>query len=1090
MMKTYATPISLVGATLVVSGGLALALAPGMEWLPAVNAGLGALLVALAGVLNPDLFRHYGRWLNAFWGGIMVFAILVMVNFLANRYPQRLDVTEGSLHSLSPLTVQTLESLEIDVEAIAFMEGGKDDVLRGLLEQFSVHGAERFSYEFVDPDRDPVRTRDYGVRSYNTLVIGATPDSRQRLTELTEKKITDALLKVSRNRREVVYVSVGHGERGFSDREQDMKPLLERLREIDYTVHDSLLLAREGEVPSDCSALLIAGPRTGFLRTEVDAVRRYLASGGAVFLLLDPLYVTGLEELIGEWGVEVGDNFVIDTSGIGSLFGLNFTIPVVTTYDGDHPIVRQHRSGVMTFFELARSVRLDSTAIRTIQADAAVLASTSEASWGEVDLSVLRESGGEQTVSLDDNDLPGPVGLAVAVHDSAGAGGRLVVFGDSDIATARYFGLQGNGDFVLNALSWLVEDESLISIRPREAGYRPIALTGGQSDLIFWLTVILYPGAVAILGFVVVSRKGRWSVKDLVAAGLGVVLSLGVLALLNFIGDKYHLRFDLTEDGLYTLSTDTRQVLEQAEGEGKLIQVKTFMGDMEGGRYQDIMKEFGYLTPNFEHELIDPQKEALQVRQYDVRERGTSIIEVTGDGKVASERITEQSEEALTNAIRRALVADERIIAFTGGHGEGELTSVDGEGFSILNGRLKEMNLEIETDIDVGKDALDHVSLLTILGPERALSEQAVEAVRQYLQGGGDLLLLVDPTKDSGLEDLLRDEYDIDIGANFIVDLSGLGQLFGADVSVPVVINYADHPITARMTRGTMSFFPWARSVAAMTRVGGATELLHTDRNAWGETDLGVARGEGGEVDFDADSDYPGPLSLAVAVTVDADSAAAGGSTRIVVFGDTDFASNQYFGQQANGELLAGAVRWLVEGEGNLDIPPREPRFNPINLAGQAGTTVLWLSVFVLPFVVALSGFVIMLRRGYATYASGFASWLVFNFVAIAVYYFVVAVIGLSEGSIARGDGLLLLALLCAGVAYGLFRRRSSVWPLALGAAVANAGLSFVVIPEDTLQLVFAGLSIANVCILVWIRQDFQPAGDVAPTPVSPPLSG
>ncbi|MBT6147160.1 MAG: hypothetical protein HOH74_17120, partial [Gemmatimonadetes bacterium] len=797
-----------------------------------------------------------------------------------------------------------------------------------------------------------------------------------------------------------------------------------------------------------------------------------------------PLHVTGLEGLLGEWGIEVGDNFVIDTSGIGSLFGLDFTIPVVNSYDPAHPIVRQHRSGVMTFFELARSVRLDSMALQTIQADAAVLARTSEASWGEVDLSVLRESGGEQTVSLDDNDLPGPVGLAVAVHDTSGEGGRLVVFGDSDIATGRYFGLQGNGDFVLNALSWLAEDESLISIRPREAGYRPIALTETQSDWVFWITVVLYPGLVAVLGFVVVSRKGRWSIKDLLAAGLGVVLSLGVLALLNFVGDKYHVRVDLTEDGLYTLAPDTRQVLQQAEDEGKLVRVKTFMSDLEGGRYQDLMKEFGYQTPNFEHEIIDPQKDALQVRQYDVRERGTSIVEVTGDGRVAAERITTQSEEALTNAIRRALIADERIIAFTAGHGEGELTGVDGDGFSIFNGRLKELNLEIETGVRLAGDALDHISLLTILGPDTALSTEAVDAVRQYLQRGGDLLLLVDPATSSGLEDLLRDEYSIDIGDNFIVDLSGLGQLFGADVSVPVVINYADHPITERMTRGTMSFFPWARSVAALTSGDGVIELLHTDRNAWGESDLGVVHGTSQEVDFDAESDNPGPLSLAVAATVEVDSL-EGESTRIVVFGDTDFASNQYFGQQANGELLASAVRWLAEGEWNLDIPPKEPRFNPINLAGNAGSTVLWLSVFVLPFAVALSGFVIMLRRGYATYASGFASWLVYNFVAIAVYYFIVAVIGASEGSIVRGEGFLLLTLLCATVAHGLFCRRPSVWPLALGVAVANAGLSFVVIPEDTMQFVFTALSIANVCILVWIRRDFQAPAGAEPVPVS-----
>ena len=86
--------------------------------------------------------------------------------------------------------------------------------------------------------------------------------------------------------------------------------------------------------------------------------------------------------------------------------------------------------------------------------------------------------------SLDEGvDTPGPISLAVAVE---GEGGRLVVFGDSDFATNQYFDYQGNGDLqLLNALSWLPEDESLISIRPRQAGYNPIALTDSQGEWIF-----------------------------------------------------------------------------------------------------------------------------------------------------------------------------------------------------------------------------------------------------------------------------------------------------------------------------------------------------------------------------------------------------------------------------------------------------------------------------------------------------------------------------------------------------------------------------------------------------------------------------
>ena len=183
----------------------------------------------------------------------------------------------------------------------------------------------------------------------------------------------------------------------------------------------------------------------------------------------------------------------------------------------------------MTFFQLGRSVHFDEGSGR----EGGPLVMTSEAGWAETDLSVLT-SEGDQTVKLDEGvDQPGPVSLAVAARDTE-AGGRLVVFGDSDFATNQYFGVQGNGDLALNALSWLAEDEALISIRPREPGHNPIALTESDSEWIFWLSVVLYPGLIALVGIVVVSRKGRWSLADLSAAGLGIVISLGIAALVNF----------------------------------------------------------------------------------------------------------------------------------------------------------------------------------------------------------------------------------------------------------------------------------------------------------------------------------------------------------------------------------------------------------------------------------------------------------------------------------------------------------------------------------------------------------------------------
>ncbi len=1068
-MRDFAIPISLVGAALLVVGGLAYLVSPETGSIGLINAGFGAVLVLSAGLLNADLFRQYGRWLNAFWGGIMVFGILTMINFLGNRYAERVDLTEGQLHSLSDLTIETLQNLDRDVEALAFMEGGEHPELDLLLAEFSNRGS-RFSYEIIDPDRDPVRMEENGIRRYNTLLI-KSGEKQQQVTELEEREITNALLKVTRERQDRVYLSVGHGEHDPGNGAGGLGLLKERLGEIDYAVDDSLFLARAERVPTDCAVLIIAGPRTPFLPTEVDALRAYLDGGGAVMALLDPLYESGLEELLSEWGVSLGDDFVIDTSGIGSLFGLDFTTPVSVSY-GDHPITRKHR-GVMTFYQLGRSVRFDpASADEPVEGSA--LALTSEAGWAETDLSVLRGEG-DNTVKLDEGiDVPGPVSLAVAAERR---GGRLVVFGDSDFATNQYFDYQGNGDLALNALSWLAEDESLISIRPRQAGYNPIALTDSQGEWIFWISVVFYPLAIALVGLLVVSRKGRWSLPELVGAGLGIALSLGIAALLNFLGDRYNIRHDMTADALYTLSDDSKRLLRTVEEQGQYIQVKTFMSDMEGMRFQDLMKEYRHLSKHFDFELVDPQKNALQVKQNNIRERGTSIVEVRGDGQVRSERIVQMSEEALSNAILKALQARDMKAYFTSGHGEAELDQVDGKGYSQLKGRLRELNFEVKSGLVVQDGVPEDASLVVVLAPKERFRAAEVEVLQRYLDGGGRALFLLDPGAPTGLEALL-DAYSIELGQDFVVDLSGLGQLFGADVSVPVVINYGDHPISERLSSGTMSFFPLARSVRPAghrLKNPDITALALTHQSSWGESDLSPVTGEGGQVEFDPEVDLRGPVSLAVAVRAAADtSIARDGQVRIVVFGDADFAANEYFAQQANGDLVANSVEWLTEGDDRLEIVDRRPAHNPINLIGNQGSVVLWVSVFVLPFAVALSGLVMVLKRGYQNYADGFISWLIYSFAANAVFLLISAVVALSEAKGLEGQLHLLGGLLCGAIAFGLYQRAGQVWLPALVAALLSVLAGFWVIPNETIQLLYAATFIVNAAILVWIRRVFE----------------
>jgi ABC-type uncharacterized transport system involved in gliding motility auxiliary subunit len=1067
-MKGYTVPLSLVGACLALAGILAYGLDAGDGTLGLVNLGLGIVLVVAAGVLNPDLFRQYGRWLNAFWGVLMVLGIILMVNFLGVRYHQRFDWTAGKLHSLSDLTTETLANLPVDVQALAFMEEGKNDKLESLLKEFSVQGS-RFDFEMVDPDRDPERTVEYGVQTYNTLVL-ATAEKQQKVTELNEKEITNALLKVVRDRQEKVYLTVGHGEVGAGDGERDLGQLRARLEDFGYTIEDSLLIARQGQIPQDCAVLLIAAPKTPFFDSEIQAIQGYLAEGGAAFILLDPLYRTGLEETLSQWGVQIGEDFVIDNSGIGSLFGLDATSPVVVSY-GEHPITQKHR-GLMTIYELVRSVRFEGGQPGL---EGVSLASTSESGWAETDLSVLQSKGNHSVEMNKGVDTPGPISLGVAVQSPQG--GRLVVFGDADFAGNRYFNTQGNGDLALNILSWLAEDEGLISIRPRESGYNPIALTESQSETIFWVTVVLYPVLIGVVGLMVVSRQGRWSVKDLMAVGLGVVLSLGVVALVNFIGNRYHYRYDLTQGQLFTLSDDTKSVLERVNDKNYYVSVKTFMAKEEGMRFQEVMDEYKYVSANFDYEILDPQKKTLEVQQYGIRERGTSVIDVLGDGKVRSERITAQSEEALSNAIQRALRSEDKKIFFTSGHGEGRLADVDSKGFSSLNGRIKEMNFQIVEGLELAQGIPADATMLGILAPKQAFSEAEAAVVADFLNKGKSAFILLDPGIVTGLEGVL-DEYSIELGQDFIVDLNPIGrQLFGADVSVPVILRYGRHAITEKLPQGTLTFFPLSRSVNVadhQRRNPQIEPLLQTDPNSWGETDLGPITGSSGQVEFNEEIDRQGPLSLGVAVTADADtSVQTQEKTRLVIIGDSDFATNQYFAQQANGALAVSSIEWLAEGEDKLSIETRSPSFNPINLVSNSGEVILWVSVFILPFAVALSGLVIMLRRGYDTHAGGFIIWLMYTFSGSAVFFFIQGVIGLGEGDFVRGQGYLLLAFLEAAVAFGIFRRDPLAWVPALGLAVVNAGVGFVAIPYDVGQLIYAGLFIANAALLVWIKKAF-----------------
>ncbi|MFQ6618296.1 MAG: hypothetical protein ACE5QV_06375, partial [Fidelibacterota bacterium] len=112
----------------------------------------------------------------------------------------------------------------------------------------------------------------------------------------------------------------------------------------------------------------------------------------------------------------------------------------------------------------------------------------------------------------------GPISIAVVATKDArvvegqkkiSSKARIVVVGDSDFASNMYFGNQGNGDFFMNIVSWLVEDEDLISIRPKSPEDRRVTMTVKQSRLVLYLSSVFLPLSIISIGIIIWVKRRR-----------------------------------------------------------------------------------------------------------------------------------------------------------------------------------------------------------------------------------------------------------------------------------------------------------------------------------------------------------------------------------------------------------------------------------------------------------------------------------------------------------------------------------------------------------------------------------------------------
>ena len=495
------------------------------------------------------------------------------------------------------------------------------------------------------------------------------------------------------------------------------------------------------------------------------------------------------------------------------------------------------------------------------------------------------------------------------------------------------------------------------------------AYLAGESVLIWQISL-----EIAIVGYVTYFIRERRFFIELFSRkttryGLNAIImslfAFGILIVANLIASRHDLKKDLTKNKLHTLSDQSIKVLRGLPGEVKL---KAFISPMQMAEFEKILDKYTYYTKNLKKEYIDVDKDPLAVQKYNIKQVGTIIIE----SEARTSRVENllgpddpKLEEKITNAIIQVAKGDKKKLYYVSGHGEKLLTDTGKEGYSEMREQLEGGRYKVEELILVEKGVVPaDADILMIAGPKSDFFAPELKAIESYLARGGKCLMMLEPTSSPTLKNLLAKYGAIFNAKKTVVELNPLQQLAGGNPLTPIVTTYSKESEITREAK-QISLFPIATPIEKVepTPAGLKVVTLFSTSAKSFESDL-----KENQVKPNPKLDRKGPLSLAVSVMgkgtakVEDNKLIPGAKAednkpipgakveenkepefRLVVVGDSDFASNSGRRFGINGDIFQNILSWLAHEEDLISIHPRpqdtsefeitETRMRVINLA-------------------------------------------------------------------------------------------------------------------------------------------------------------
>ncbi len=417
----------------------------------------------------------------------LIFSLLGVANYWSYKHPLQVDLSAYKMNSLSDQTKNILKKMQGEIKFKIFARKQESAAWLAMVEFYRAEKSS-IAIEKVDIDIRPDLVADYHITEAATIVI-EYQGKRQYVSERDELNITNALIKITRNNDPVVYFIQGHGEGDLTSVDNEgLKFIFEAMKNSALDIRPLSLLSTQ-EIPFDAKTVILWGPKSALQPSEINILKRFLERRGNLLVALDPDLNhdnhQDLRLLLKNYRLNVSNDLVIDRKSFVN--GSNGSIPLIDSYNADHAITKKFKGQV--FFPLVASIDEIPEQLSNEKGKVSLLMSTSTfpESWGETNLKEFASGSVSFTKGV---DLPGPLHLAATYESDHN---KIVVFGNSGFVLNAYLKFGTNYSLFLNSLSWLVDEDRLISLNLPIVQSEPMFISQQQMGVVFYFAVLFSP---------------------------------------------------------------------------------------------------------------------------------------------------------------------------------------------------------------------------------------------------------------------------------------------------------------------------------------------------------------------------------------------------------------------------------------------------------------------------------------------------------------------------------------------------------------------------------------------------------------------